>query len=68
MKRRRRTLAHATTTLVADDGLVVDFLNIPEGVTVTVPNMIALPDVPVNADVDSAEQVYGGHNVRTRRW
>ena len=27
----------------ADDGLVVDFLNIPEGVTVTVPNMIALP-------------------------
>ena len=26
-----------------DDGLVVDFLNIPEGVTVTVPNMIAHP-------------------------
>ena len=26
-----------------DDGLVVDFLNIPQGVTVTVPNMIALP-------------------------
>ena len=25
---------------VADDGLVVDFLNIPEGVTVTVPNMV----------------------------
>ena len=24
-----------------DDGLVVDFLNIPEGVTVTVPNMVA---------------------------
>ena len=28
-----------------DDGLVVDFLNIPAGVTVTVPNMIALPEV-----------------------
>ena len=23
-----------------DDGLVLDFLNIPEGVTVTVPNMV----------------------------
>ena len=33
------------TTEVTDDGLVVDFLNIPEGVTVTVPNMIALPAV-----------------------
>ena len=30
---------------VVDDGLVVDFLNIPEGVTVTVPNMIAIPEV-----------------------
>ena len=30
--------------MVDDDGLVVDFLNIPEGVTVTVPNMIALPE------------------------
>ena len=27
----------------SEDGLVVDFLNIPAGVTVTVPNMIALP-------------------------
>ena len=26
-----------------EDSLVVDFLNIPQGVTVTVPNMIALP-------------------------
>ena len=33
------------TMLVVDDGLVVDFLNIPAGVTVTVPNMIALPEV-----------------------
>jgi hypothetical protein len=33
----------------ANDGLVVDFLNIPEGVTVTVPNMIALP--VANGDV-----------------
>ena len=45
------------TELVADDGLVVDFLNIPEGVTVTVPNMIALPDVPMDALADSAEQL-----------
>ena len=32
-----------------DDGLVVDFLNIPDGVTVTVPNMIVIP--AVNGDV-----------------
>ena len=38
----------------ADDGLVVDFLNIPEGVTVTVPNMIALPTVNGNGGVTQA--------------
>ena len=37
--------ANDATEVGDDDGLVVDFLNIPAGVTVTVPNMIALPAV-----------------------
>ena len=37
-----------------DDGLVVDFLNIPEGVTVTVPNAIMLPTVNGNGGVTQA--------------
>ena len=36
------------------DGLVVDFLNIPEGVTVTVPNAIMLPTVNGNGGVTQA--------------
>ena len=44
--------ADPVNMLVVDDGLVVDFLNIPEGVTVTVPNMIALPAV-VDGDAAS---------------
>ena len=45
----------ALAEMFADDGLVVDFLNIPEGVTVTVPNMIALPVMA--GDVVTAEDV-----------